>query len=263
MTPAMLTKVRLSQGRKLIAGVCLSPGSRDWVVYLPESGSGFQYGTRRELERHLPPKVAAAYNYLVINKTGLAPDRKDRAAFESSFRRNLRVQDARAALKQVVPANGKIFLIGYSEGAYLAPEIARGDRRIQAVALIGGGTRGWLKEELSQVRGREREEVARSIRRIYREPRSVEKWHDFSYATWYSYREDRTLRALKGLNLPVLALLGARDRVIDLKATLKDLKGLRRTKPVDVQVLKNCGHEFHGRWNSVRRSLSEFLDTST
>ncbi len=256
----MLVKVRLSHSRMLIAGVSRVAGSRDWVVYLPESGSGFLNGTRAELRRHLPARVAARFNYLVINKTGLSAGGVDRPMFERSFRRDLRVRDALAALKKLVPADGNIFLIGYSEGAYLAPEIARLDGRVRSVAMIGGGTRGWLKEELSHARGADRKRVARDIRRIYREPQSWEKWHDFSFATWYSYREDRTLKALRGLDLPVLALLGAHDRVIDLKATLSDLKRLKRHQPVEVQVLKNCGHEFHGRWNSVRRSLFEFLD---
>jgi pimeloyl-ACP methyl ester carboxylesterase len=258
----MLAKIPLSQGRHLIAGVSYVPDSRDWIVYLPESGAEFQSGSRAELYRHLPASSASAFNYLAINKTGLSPRGKNRAVFNRSFRRDLRVRDALATLKAVVPTNGKIFLVGYSEGAYLAPEIARLDRRVQAVAMIGGGTRGWLKEELSQARGRERKAVAGDIRRIYRAPFSEEQWHDFSFATWYSYREDRTLKALKGFDRPVLALLGAHDRVIDLKATLSDLRRLKRKQSVEIQVLKNCGHEFTGRWSCVRRSLLEFLDST-
>jgi len=243
----------------MITGSSKAAGSRNWVVYVPESGAEFQDGSRLELEHHLDRELAAKFNYLVINKPGLGPLGADDEVFERSFRRDLRVADALVAMKKVVPRDGKIFLIGYSEGAYLAPEIARRDRRVQAVAMIGGGTRGWLKEELSHARGAGKAQVAGMVRRIYREPSSLEKWNDFSFATWYSYREDRTLKALRGLNKPVLALLGARDRVIDLKSTLADLNALKKKQDLEVRVLRDCGHEFDGHWVTVRRALNEFL----
>lgn len=251
----MLRRISLSQDRFLYAGFSKARGSRNWVVYVPESGAGFQDGSQSELRQHLKPSLAAKFNYLVINKSGLRRSGTDRQVFESSFRRDLRVEDALKAMWEIVPADGKIFLIGYSEGAYLAPEIARRDRRVEAVAMIGGGTRGWLKEELSQARNRA--EVARMVRRIYRAPQSMVKWHDFSYATWYSYREDRTLKALRSLNKPVLAVLGARDRVIDFKSALSDL---RRLKQVDVRVLHGCGHEFSGHWRKVRTELDAWSE---
>lgn len=255
----MLTRFTFADGRFFYGCCTRAAGRRDWVVYLPESGAAFQSGSRAELKQHVGADLAARLNYLVVNKAGLRPRGKDLAVFDKAFRRDLRVRDALAAMKRLIPAGSKIYLIGYSEGAYLAPEIARRDRRVAGVAMIGGGTRGWLKEELAQARPKEREGVARQIRQIYRENHSDQRWHDFTYATWFSYREDRTLKALRGLGKPVLALLGARDRVIDLKAALTDLRALQARQPVQIRLLHGCGHEFTGHWNTVRRTLKDFV----
>ena len=257
----MRRTIPLTENRSLIAGYSLAPRpAREWIVFLPESNADFQAGTRGELKKLIGSVLASKFNYLAINKPGIGPRRTDRAAFERSFRRHYRVADALAAIKAVVPKSDKICLVGYSEGAYLAPEIARGERRVIAVAMIGGGTRGWLKEELSNATGaREKAAVRRQIAEIRKRKDSTEKWNDFSYATWHSYREDRTLHALKQLRQPALAILGARDRTIDLKSTLSDLNRLAKNKPLHVEVFPKCGHSFTGHWQPVARFLAEFL----
>ena len=256
----MRKTISLSQDRSLIAGYSLAAKpSRDWIVFLPESGADFQTGSRSELQKLIGSRLAAQFNFLAINKPGIGPRKTDKQAFERSFRRHYRVRDALDTMKAVIPAGDKICLVGYSEGAYLAPEIASLEKRVIAVAMIGGGTRGWLKEELSNAKPRERAAIRKQIRQIQRRSDSTQKWHDFSYATWHSYREDRTLEALKKLRRPTLAILGARDRTIDLKAALNDLKGLSKSKPIQIEVLPRCGHSFTGHWKPVGRFLSEFL----
>jgi pimeloyl-ACP methyl ester carboxylesterase len=253
--------IELSENRTLIAGYSwAAKRSKDWIVYLPESGAGFQTGSRAELKKLIGSKPASRFNFLALNKPGIGPHRTDRKAFEASFRRDYRIKDALQTMKTVIPASDKICLIGYSEGAYLAPEVASLDKRVIALAMIGGGTRGWLKEELSNASGaRERAAIRRQIREIRRRSRSTEKWNDFSFATWHSYREDRTLEALKKLRKPALAILGARDRTIDLKSTLSDLKKLAAKKPIHVEVFPRCGHTFNGHWRPVAQYLAEFL----
>ncbi len=128
-----------------------------------------------------------------------------------------------------------------------------------ALAMIGGGTRGWLKEELANASPAEKKRVRKQIRMISRNQNSNEKWMDFSYATWHSYREDRTLAALKDLKKPTLAILGARDRTIDLKSTLRDLKKLAAAnKPVHVELFQNVVIRLlaiGGRWRSFLRNF--------
>ncbi len=230
------------------------------MVFLQESGADFQPGSRTELQQLIGKKFSLNFNYLVVNKPGLGPKGLNKKKFEQSFRRPMRVQDARVAIEAAIPPGAQIILMGYSEGAYLAPDVALGDSRVKSVVLIGGGTRGWLKEELSNAKADSTKAVRAEIREIHKHPRSLREWHGFSYATWYSYRGDDTFDALKKLQAPVLAILGKRDRTIDFKSTLQDLKKLRRhKKAVHIEVIKKCGHSFKGHWGTVRTVLRRHL----
>lgn len=260
----MRHRLHLSQNRFLYAcHTRARSNSRLWLVYLPESGASFHTGSRTELRSLIGREQAERFHYLVINKPGLTPAGKDSEVFERSFRRRLRIEDALYAIEAVIPRGDRICLLGYSEGAYLAPELALrlGGRRVVSLALIGGGTRGWLDEELSQVEGRAKAALCRQVERIRRDSRSLEKWHGFSYATWNSYDSNSTLRALSRLpkDLPVLSLLGARDRVIDFAAAERDLRSLASRRSVQVQVFPRCGHSFSGHWHHVRRAFGRFL----
>lgn len=258
----MLRTIPLTSGRSLIAAYSLAKNStRHWVVFLTESGAEFQPGRREELKQLLGARLAAKFNYLVVNKPGLGPKGVDRARFEESFRRPRRIQDTLAALEAVIPKSDKICLVGYSEGAYLAPEIAVRDPRVKSVVIIGGGTRGWLKEEFSHAaNARAKAALQRQIEKIASSKNSLEKWNGFSYATWHSYRADSTLSALRKIDVPVLSILGKRDRVIDLKATLKDLGLLAKKKNIRTEVFHDCGHSFVNHWPVVREKVAEFLN---
>jgi pimeloyl-ACP methyl ester carboxylesterase len=233
--------------------------SGDWLIFLPESGSEFRYGDRGELEDLVGRRIARSLNFLVINKPGLGPDYFDRDMFEESFRRTRRIEDAVVTLKKLVPKNARIHLVGYSEGAYLAPQLSLLDRRVCSMCLIGGGTRGWLKEELNNASKSEKAEYEKKAREILRSPTSIRKWHGFSYATWYSYRGDQTFRALRDVRVPTLAILGARDRVIDLKTTIVDLVLVSERQQIQIHVFGNCGHYFSKHWKQVSRVLGRFL----
>lgn len=254
------SKISLSGSRSLIAtySIATSP-TRTWLVFLQESGADYQNATRRELSRLLGSSLAKQFNYLVINKPGVHPDGKDTKEFERSFRRQLRIQDALITMTEVIPEDHEIFLVGYSEGAYLAPQIAKKEQRVRGIVMIGGGTRGWLKEELSNASPREKRSLQKVIRLIHNNPRSNKIWNEFTYATWHSYRGDHTLNALRQLNLPVLAILGGRDRTIDLKATREDLANLMKKRPIKLKILANCGHSFISHWPEAWIEVRRFL----
>ena len=252
--------VPLKSGRFLIASYSLTKhDSRDWAVYLPESGAGFLYANRSELIELVGTEAARKLNFLIINKPGLYPWGIDKDEFERSFLRQRRIEDAIAALKAIVPEEDKIHLIGYSEGAYLAPQVARLDSRVKSITMIGGGTRGWLKEELNNAKKREKPIFVRKIKEICANPTLDRRWNGFTYATWYSYRGDSTLRALKQIRTPTLAIVGARDRVIDAKSAIADFTRMSEQKPLKLHVLSDCGHQFTKHWKPVRRLVSRFF----
>jgi pimeloyl-ACP methyl ester carboxylesterase len=252
--------IPLKGNRSLLACYSLAPrASHKWVVFLPESGSEFRHGDRQELVGLIGAHMAKKFNFLVINKPGVEADSVDKKIFEKSFRHEKRIQDTLQALKAVIPAKDKIHLVGYSEGAYNTPVVASKDKRIVSISMIGGGTRGWLKEELSNASPKEKPAYERAIKSIYKKPKSKTKWNGFSYATWYSYRSDNTLRALKSLNLPALAILGARDKVIDLRSAIVDLVLVSERKPIQVHIFGDCGHHFTKHWKPVSKVLGRFL----
>jgi pimeloyl-ACP methyl ester carboxylesterase len=261
----MQQKISLSGRRSLIA--CFSKAKpkrkvpcKNWIVFLPESAAEFQEGRRQDLRELLGARMAANFNFLVINKPGVSRAGVHQHTFELSFRRQKRVKDALSAMKQVIPRDHQIFLVGYSEGAYLAPQVARGDSRIIGVVMIGGGTRGWLKEELSNAGPREKRGLRRKIQEIHAHPRSLKKWNSFSFATWYSYREDHTLEAIDQLRIPMLAILGKRDRTIDYQTTWQDLKKRALHQKIQVRVFSDCGHSFINHWADAWYEIRKFLE---
>lgn len=253
-------QVSLAFGRYLFACVSYAKKpSKKWVVFIPESDSEFMTAKRRDLEKLVGRRAAMGANFLVINKPGQHIDHVDTKVFERSFRRQRRIDDAVKSLGQIVPMGHTIHLVGYSEGAYLAPQVALRDKRVRTVTMIGGGTRGWLKEELSTARASEKRDYERAIRKIHRNPNSTEKWNGFSFATWYSYRGDNTLNALRKLKIPMLAIVGARDRIIDLKSTVFDLVLISERKDVEIHIFGDCGHQFTRHWHHVSKVLGRYL----
>lgn len=260
MTVSQQKIIELKGRRNLLASYSMAKRrTRDWLVFLPESGSDFRHGDRTELESLVGRRMAKRLNFLVINKPGVGPSGTNRKVFEESFRRQRRIDDAVTALKAVIPAGARIHLVGYSEGAYLAPQVGRKEPRVKSMCMIGGGTRGWLKEELNNASRREKASYERKIREIMKSPKSLEKWNGFSHATWYSYRGDHTLRALRAVPVPTLAILGARDRVIDLRSTIVDLVLVSERQPIHVLIFGDCGHHFSKHWKQVSRVLARFL----
>lgn len=258
----MILKVKLSKKRHLFASISFSrPKSHQWIVLIPESGADFETPIRSDFESFLGKKLSRRFNFMVINKPGVHLEGIQPHLFESSFRRKTRIQDNLKALKQVIPPEDTIFLIGYSEGAYLAPQVTIKDPRVKAMVMIGGGTRGWLEEELSNCGIRERKWLKEQIQDILDHPRSLKKWNGFSYATWASYQGDDTFNTLKKIkNVPTLAILGTRDRTIDFNTTLKDLKTLARSRPIQIRTFKKCGHSFVNHWADAWFEIKKFIE---
>ena len=254
------TVIKLKQNRFLLASFSKANSkSKRWIVFLTESGSDFRSADRKELERLVGVRIARYFNFLIINKPGLNPKGTNPELFEKSFRRTKRVDDALVTMKSVIPGNHEIHLLGYSEGAYLAPQVAEKDKRVKTISMIGGGTRGWLKEEWNTASPRQKKSFQKKIKDIYLHPHSLKKWNGFSYATWYSYRADTTLRSLRKLRLPILAILGARDRVIDLRTTIVDMVLISEDQPIHIHIFGDCGHYFSKHWRQVELVFGRFL----
>jgi pimeloyl-ACP methyl ester carboxylesterase len=259
-------EIALQDGRKILASGRLMPRARDWLVCLPGSATELwqlDEGECRSLRRGLGP-TSSRYNLMVLNKPGLGlKGRIDDRVFELSFRQEQRRRDYLEALKLLIPKEDRVFLLGFSEGAYLAPQIARLDDRIKALALLSGGTRSWLDEEV--FKSRRPEQALRKIAQVYGRPASrTPGWHGLSNATWMSYDNDNTLLALQSLSLPVFTAHGELDNMIDLQTTFADLAKLRQEgKRISSTLHKNVDHTLDHKWLSTLEASARFFAAQT
>lgn len=260
----VIYQVRLADGRPLC--VCEFPSavdSRTWIVFLPGSGAEFWDFDSAE-KRSLLSSFAARRepHLLMINKVGvdaqgaLAP-----VLYERSFRRAQRILDYQEVLYKIVPRGHRIFLVGFSEGAYLAPEIALTDRRIEAISLLSGGTRSWLDEELYKCQDpRSLREVIQRVGAVYARPNSTRAlWHRVSHATWTSYDTDRTREALLQLRLPIFAAFGSEDRMIDVVSALQDLRAVKKARVI-TRIYPGVDHTLERYWLPALRASSKFFN---
>ncbi len=259
----MLSEIHLSDGRPLC--ICEYPADADsqsWIVFLPGSGAefwDFSWSERRALLSAF--SGAETPHLLMINKPGIDLEGTlEPQLYEHSFRRSRRISDYREVLKQIIPADDRIFLIGFSEGAYLAPDIALGDSRIQAGGLLSGGTRSWLDEEIYKSNDpRTLRETLNRVAKVYLTPKSTRAmWHRVSHATWTSYDTDATRESLGQLRLPIFAAFGSEDRMIDVASALEDLGTITKARVV-TRVYDGVDHTLEHRWISALRACGEFF----
>jgi pimeloyl-ACP methyl ester carboxylesterase len=233
------------------------PVAHDWIVYVPGSGSDFnRAGSPDRLGLIGGLKYSA--NFLAMGKPGVYPMYTNRRRFEASFRRATRVQDDLEVLRKLIPDGDNIYLIGYSEGAYLVPEIAVNDPRVRGIALIAGGTRGWTTEEINKARDREKTEQL--VAQMLADPRGDRVWEGMSWGTWASYSGNETLESLEKLQIPILSIHGNADDIIDVKTAIADTQALIDSgKSIKHVILKGAGHGFDGRWNQVNAYIQVFI----
>lgn len=257
----MLAPFSLSDGRLVFVRET-NVGASHWIVFLPGSSAelwDFGWGESRAL---LEPLRGRA-NLLQVNKPGILADGKvNRRAFEASFRRHQRVKDYAEILKECIPAEHRIFLLGFSEGAYLGPEVALRDDRVQALALISGGTRSWLDEEIYKPSALRMQPIFKRIGAVYARPYSTAlTWHGNSHATWTSYDNDDTLFALEKLSLPILAVHASEDIMIDLDSARGDLERLRREgRDITLRLFAGVDHTLERHWLKALRAAGAFFN---
>lgn len=256
----MLSPFPLSDGRIVYVRES-NVGASHWIVFLPGSSAelwDFGWGECRAL---LEPMRGKA-NLLQVNKPGIDGDGKvDKRVFEKSFRRQQRVKDYAEILRECIPSQHGIFLLGFSEGAYLSPEVALHDARVRALSLICGGTRSWLDEEILKDCAVNLRPILKRVGAVYAKPRSTRlKWHGNSHATWTSYDGDDTLKALEKLALPVLAMHASEDIMIDNDSARADLLRLKQEgKDITLRMFDGVDHTLERHWLKALRASGTFF----
>lgn len=258
----ILRSVRLRDGRQVVIGLRQAPiESGKWVVFLPGSSPQLHRAEEEDIQRLLG-RDSDHTHFLVINKAGLKISRGvNKRVFEKSFQRAQRVDDAIEVIRKIIPRGDEICLVGYSEGAYIAPEIAVRLPSVKALVLLAGGTRGWLAEELRKMKPKELLSMADRLVEIYAQKNPSKKWRGVSHSTWLSYDNNQTLHALEQLDIPVFSIYGNKDELVDTNAVAQDFKWLKRLKPslVKHKSLDGFGHDFNDKWDLVYAYAHKFM----
>lgn len=258
----ILRSVRLRDGRNVVVGFREAPiENRKWVVFLPGSSAQLHQAEEYDIQKLLGSESDHTH-FLVINKAGLKIDKSiNKKVFEKSFQRSQRIDDVIEVIRKIVPRGHEICLVGYSEGAYIAPEIATRLPSVKALVLMAGGTRGWLAEELRKMKPKELLGAADRLVEIYAQKNPKKKWKGVTHSTWLSYDNNQTLRALEQLDIPVFSIYGDEDELVDTVSVAQDFKWLKRMKPALVQhkTLSGFGHDFNERWDLVYGYAHKFM----
>jgi hypothetical protein len=132
------------------------------------------------------------------------------------------------------------------------------------LALICGGTRSWLDEEIYKARPHELSRALKQIERVYAKPQSTKlTWFGYSFATWTSYDTDATAKALEQLTIPILGLFSSHDRLIDVESARGDLERQREMgKPVRTRVFEGVDHTLEHKWPAAWRAVGAFYRSS-
>ena len=225
------------------------PGDHPVVVYL--DGSGCRT-VMRVFMSNLDPLVATGAAVVAIEKRGVV-DAGTRCSdeFLRTNDRHQRLADTRQlldALDAIDPLwDGRVFLIGASEGAQIAPQLAAEYPCVAGLVLLGGGGLAQHREiELLAARHAEQGDAApkdldadltalrEEFDAIQAEPDSTRTWRgrDNTYRRWASYLWYAPLDHLLQCEVPMLLVHGVFDESSPVESA-------------DVVAAEFAGHDKH------------------
>ncbi len=189
---------------------------------------------------YLRPLVQSGYAVLAPEKRGVRPPDGGEPCSDEFLLTNDRHQRLAdvgrvltSASRLVARWNGGMIIIGASEGASIAPEIAERNPSTAALALLGAG--GWSQaEELKGIREKElrrQGKTAGEVRddlsalntkfdEIRRAPTAVTYWlgETNTYKRWASYLDYSPLEFLLKVTCPVFLAIGTEDASVPVES---------------------------------------------
>lgn len=254
---------------------------RPLIIYLDGSGNfPIYYKTKSgRYSTSVPLDVrgyAKDYYVAVISKPGtpfkdsLRYTESGRAHFpENDLYRQLysldwRAETASAAINYLVKKlpidEKKIIVMGYSEGAQVAPKVAVLNKKVTHVVCMVGNAlnhlydfilEARLKAERQQISTEESQLIVDSLYReyakIYQNPSATDRsWYGATYLKWSSFSKTTPLENMLQLEIPILYVAGGKDNnqtILDMDYA--KLEFLRKGKNnLNYKVYPNCNHFF-------------------
>jgi dienelactone hydrolase len=206
------------------------PAQKPFPLLLYLDGSSCRSVT--DMLPYFKPFVDIGLGVMTMEKRGVRPDADGNPCskeFLSTNDRMQRISDAKLLITKLhvlLPDwNGKLVVVGASEGGAIAPEVAMSYDRTVAVASLAGG--GWsqsgelkkLKEK--ELAGRPPEEIREALAELDKQFDEIEKsstslttWNgdDNTYKRWASYLWYSPLDYFYKLNAPIYIAQGTKDQ---------------------------------------------------
>ncbi len=258
-----------------------STSKRPLIIYLDGSGNfpiyyknkAGRYATSVPLDIQ---KYAKDYYIALISKPSIPF--KDSLRYDDSGRAyypgnenytNLYSLDWRAGtasatidylLKTLPIDKNKVIVIGYSEGAQVAPKLAVLNKKVTHVICMGGNAlnqlydfilEARLQAERQEITTEESQQIVDSLytayEKIYQNPAAVNQfWYGATHLKWSSFSKTTPLENMLQLNIPILYIAGGKDHnqtILDMDYA--KLEFLRKGKTnLTYKVYPNCNHFF-------------------
>ncbi len=162
--------------------------------------------------------------------------------------------------KKVAVEEERVLLLGFSEGAQVAPHVAAANDKVTHLMIFGGNglnqlydpiitarykaERGQLTHEQAQA---EIDSLFTVYDQIYRNPESTtDFWYGHTYKRWASFAKNPPVESLKKLDIPVYIAYGSRDENPVVSADFIKLEFVRMGKQnLTYKVYPDFDHSFN------------------
>lgn len=222
------------------------------------------------------PQLSESYRVLVISKPGVPfmdklaltkagkPIHTEPAAYTERLSLAWRAESAHLIIQKLIKEGrvdpAKVVVLGFSEGAQVAPFVAEKSQQISHVLLFGGNGLNQLFDPIitarqsalmGQISEEEAQETIDSLYTIYEEiyaqPNSIDKrWWGHTFKRWSSFTQRDPLDALLKLDIPIYMANGSLDENSVLSADYIKLEFIRKGKQnLTYKTYPNFDHQFN------------------
>lgn len=163
-------------------------------------------------------------------------------------------------IKQEKIDQSKIVVLGFSEGAQVAPTLATENKNITHLLLFGGNGLNQLFDPIINARmkanrgdiseidaQKEVDSLFTTYENIYQYPTSTDKeWWGHTYKRWASFTETDPYKYLLELEIPIYMANGSLDENSVLSADYIKLEFIKNGKDnLTYKTYPNCDHQFN------------------